>query len=149
MLKINLSNFFIALVLLTNPTKALAFEEKDVRATIIKLGGVDKFLRLLVDSQSKNLPQQLDSETKLISIFATDSTLHLTHQLINTKSKSELDKKFVDGFIKFQTSKVCTSPVGKIALTEFNAKYRYQYLGNSGESLIVFDVIKKNCMDLK
>jgi hypothetical protein len=147
--KINFTAKLIGFLILVNSTAALAFEDKDVRATVIKLGGVEKFLRMMADSQSKNLPQQLNSETQLLSMLATDSTMHLQHQMVKIQSKKEVDSQFIKNFIKFQTTKVCTSPVSNILINEFGAKYRYYYLSQTGENIFTFDVLKKNCLALK
>jgi hypothetical protein len=125
----------------------LAFDDGDIRASISKLGGVDKFIKTLAESMSKNLPSQLDANTKLISVLPNGNILNFTHVITNVKNQNEItNKSFVNDFIKFQTNKICTSQVSKIVVTEYGATYHYQYLSVTGENLFVFDVNKSKCL---
>ena len=124
---------------------AYAFNDKDVRLSVKQAGGIEKFLKMLVESQVNNLPQQIDSETKVLAMMASNNTLHITHQMINVVAKEEISNEGIEKFIKFQANKICTSNVGKILLREFDARYRYQYIGNTGNNIMAFTVTKKNC----
>lgn len=124
---------------------AYSYSEKEVRLTVKQIGGPEKFLKFLVENQAKNLPQQIDAETKVLSMFATDKTLYITHQMINVNSKEDIINEEVEKFKRFQRNKLCTSDVGKVLLNEFDIKYRYQYVSKSGQNLITFNVDKKDC----
>jgi len=126
---------------------SFAFEDNDVRRAVNQLGGVDKFLNKLSDTMAKNLPQQLDKDTRFVSVLSNGNTINFLHMITNVKSKKDiLDKDFISTFIKFQTNKICTSSVSKILVNEFDATYHYQYVSSTGEEIFVFDVKKKNCV---
>ncbi len=121
-----------------------AITESEARQTINNLGGLEKFLKEVAKTLALNAPQTLDSETKIISVFSNGNTLNLTHELINVRRKDQihnLKQKIID----FQSKKICTSPVSKVAIQEFNAVYHYLYLGGGGAYLFDFDVDKKVC----
>ena len=126
-----------------------AFDDNDVRSGIKQQGGAEAFLKALSKRYAQNLPQQLDSETWLLSSLATGLQLNLTHRLVSIETTDDLDDpSAVNTFIKFQSNKLCSSPVSKILINEYGVTYRYQYLGNTGKTLFVFNVNKKNCLAL-
>ncbi len=140
-----ISKVLIIIKILFLSNSAYSYSEKEVRLTVKQIGGPEKFLKFLVESQAKNLPQQIDAETKVLSMFATDKTLYITHQMINVNSKEDIINEEVEKFKRFQRNKLCTSDVGKVLLNEFDIKYRYQYVSKSGQNLITFNVDKKDC----
>lgn len=142
-MKILQALIFVKILFLSN--SVYSYSEKEVGTIVKQLGGPEKFLKFLVENQVKNLPQQIDNETKLLSMFVTDKTLHITHQLINVNSKEDMVIEEVEKFKRFQRNKICTSDIGKVLLNEFDVKYRYQYISKSGRNLITFNVDKKDC----
>ena len=131
-----------------------AMDEFAVKAAVERYGGVEKFLKSLASELSKIVPHKVDAETMVISFLASGSTMNITHKLINIESRSDFGDqkefdKFIDKFIKFQSNKVCTSSMDKVLINEYDATYRYQYLGNTEKSVMLFDVTKRVCATLK
>ena len=111
---------FVKILFLSN--SVYSFSEKEVGLAVKQIGGPEKFLKFLVERQVKNLPQQIDAETNLLSMFATDKTLHITHQMMNINSKEDIISEEVEQFKRFQRNKICTSDVGKVLLNDFDVK---------------------------
>jgi hypothetical protein len=141
------SSSFLTFIFSIFALNAYALEDNDVRRAVKQVGGVEAFIKTVSETMAKNTPQQLDKDTQLISVLANGSTINLLHVATNMKAKQEiLDKNFIPNLIKFQTNKLCTSPVSKVLINEFDATYHYQYIGNTGENLFTFSVKRKNCV---
>ena len=127
-------------------SSASAGDVEYYRKYIRDLGGIEEFVKMTAAKSAKNLPQQLDSETRLLQVQASGKTLAMTHQLINVKSMKEGERQQLKiAAIEMMSKKVCTNELGKLFVSELDMRYFYLYLTNSGESLFTFDVNRNNC----
>ena len=127
-------------------SNVVASDENDVKIAIQNVGGVDKFMTLMVETISKTVPKQLDSDTTIIAASSLGKSFNLTHMLINENgSNLSGGKKLADIFIQFQTVKICTNPFTKVVINDYGASVRYEYLSTTGAYLFGFEVNKSKC----
>lgn len=101
-------------------------------------------LSLGANMMSKNLPMQIDPETRLEKVEAKDKEITFTYQMIHF-SREELDKdKFEMNMVPNVINNSCKTD-GIRKMLDLGALMRLKYLDKDGLPFIQINVTKKDC----
>jgi hypothetical protein len=121
-----------------------------VRSIVKQVGGIENLLKEVAKNTLKNLPLKVDNELEIISVFALNTSLNYQAKLvliqkIEIENISELRNRMYNAAVR----RMCTLPISSVAITEFDAVYKYTVFDKSDIFILTYEIDKKKCLTLK
>lgn len=140
----------ILLIVLLLPVNAHAdYTPSQVRKAVKHYGGIENFLKKIAEQTNANLPMNLDYATDMLSVIAVGRTLNYVVQLKNhSVNQIEDIKYFREIILKNARNLMCTQPVSSVAITEFNAVYKYSVVDKTNRYVTSYEISKTECFSV-
>lgn len=117
----------------------------EIRSEVKRVGGVNNFLKILSRNTAKELPYDLNRNLTVVTVVALENKIQYTNKLVNIRKQDIQD---IGTFAKENINYMgCNTPVMKILINEFGAKYTYINIDKDNKFLFRYTLDAANCKD--